>query len=91
MTLCWRKPDSNHRSLSYDRYPSARALCARSAETRAHPEMLGGAVILTIDWLDGDHRHARALCRAVGLELSFFEAAYTTSVSPADLGTAQPE
>ena len=30
-------------------------------------------------------------CRAVGLELSFFEAAYTTSVSPADLGTAQPE
>ena len=53
--------------------------------------MLGGAVILTIDWLDGDHRHARALCRAVGLELSFFEAAYTTSVSPADLGTAQPE
>jgi hypothetical protein len=52
--------------------------------------MLGGAVILTIEWLDGDHRHARALC-AVGLELSFFEAAYTTSVSPADLGTAQPE
>jgi hypothetical protein len=30
-------------------------------------------------------------CRAIGLELSFFEAAYTTSVSPADLGTAQPE
>jgi thiaminase/transcriptional activator TenA len=27
-------------------------------------------------------------CRAAGLELSFFEAAYTTSVSPADLGTA---
>jgi hypothetical protein len=30
-------------------------------------------------------------CRAVGLELSFFEAAYTTSVSPANLGTAQLE
>ena len=30
-------------------------------------------------------------CRAVDVELSFFEAAYTTSVSPADLGTAQPE
>jgi hypothetical protein len=30
-------------------------------------------------------------CRDVGLELSFFEVAYTTSVSPADLGTAQPE
>jgi thiaminase/transcriptional activator TenA len=30
-------------------------------------------------------------CRAVGLELSFFEAAYTTSVSRADLATAQPE
>ena len=30
-------------------------------------------------------------CRAVGRELSFFEATYTTSVSPADLGTAQPE
>jgi hypothetical protein len=27
-------------------------------------------------------------CRAVGLKLSFFEAAYTTRVSP-DLGTAQ--
>ena len=30
-------------------------------------------------------------CRAVGLELSFFEAAYPTSASPTDLGTAQPE
>jgi len=30
-------------------------------------------------------------CRAVGLELFFFEANYTTSVSPADLGTAQAE
>ena len=30
-------------------------------------------------------------CRAVGPEHSFFKAAYTTSVSPADLGTAQPE
>jgi len=41
-TRRWREPDSNHRSLSYDHDPNwleygAKALCARSVETRAHP------------------------------------------------------
>jgi hypothetical protein len=41
LTRCWRKPDSNHRSLSYDQTEwlekGARALCAWSAEMHAHP------------------------------------------------------
>jgi len=67
-TLRWREPDSNHRSLSYDKLRNwlekAPELCAqgqpRCVRTR---EMSGGAAILTIEWLDGDHRHARMLYR----------------------------
>ena len=68
LTLRWRKPDSNHRSRSYDQYPNglkkAPELCAqgrpRCVRTR---EMLGRSRYPDIEWIDPDQHHAQTLYR----------------------------
>src|SRR5262249_44412023 len=68
LTLCWREPDSNHRSLSYDEYPNGLKK-PQNFGRKGHPragepvKCAGGAAILTIEWFEGNQCHARTLYR----------------------------
>ena len=64
-TRRWSNGGSNHRSLSCNQYPKkAPELCAQGQPRCVRTvKCAGGAAILTIQWFDGDQRHARTLYR----------------------------